>query len=65
MGYKLTIYFTDGTSEEIDEIFATKADALKEYRSWVDNWEEGREVLQLAGEDYIDADIDDYDIEKV
>lgn len=65
MGYKLTIYFSDGSSEEVDEIFETEQDALDEYDSWLENWDAGREALQLAGREYIEADIDDYDIEEV
>lgn len=65
MGYKLTIYFTDGSSETVDEIFETEQDAVDEYNSWLDSWGAGREALQLAGEDYIEADIDDYDIDEV
>lgn len=65
MGYKLTIYFTDGSSETVDEIFETEQDAMDEYNSWLDSWGAGRENLQLAGEDYIEADIDDYDIDEV
>ena len=65
MCYKLTIYFTDGSSEEVSDIFETEQDALDEYDSWLDSWGAGRETLQLAGEDYIEADIDGYDIEEV
>jgi len=65
MGYKLTIYFSDGSSEAVDEIFESEQDALDEYDSWLENWGEGRETLQLAGEEYIEADIEDYDIEEV
>lgn len=65
MGYKLTIHFTDGSSEEVSDIFETEQDALDEYDSWLDSWGAGRETLQLAGEDYIEADIEDYDIEEV
>ena len=65
MGYRLTIYFTDGSSEEVDDIFETEQDALDEYESWLDSWGSGRESLQLAGQDYIEADIDGYDIDEV
>lgn len=65
MGYKLTIYFSDGSSTELDDIFETKRAALDEYDSWLDNWEAGKETLQLAGEDYKDADIEGYDINEV
>ena len=65
MSYKLTIYFSDGSSEEVDEIFETEQDALDEYESWLSSWGEGREVLKLAGEDYIEADIEDYDIDEI
>ena len=65
MGYKLTIYFTDGSSETVDEIFETEQDAMDEYNSWLDGWGAGRETLKLAGEDYIEADIADYEIDEV
>lgn len=65
MSYKLTIYFSDGTSEEVDEIFETEDDAMEEYDSWCNNWGAGKETLQLAGEEYCDADIDGYSIDEV
>lgn len=65
MGYKLTIYFTDGSSEEVSDIFETEQDAIDEYETWLDSWGAGRETLQLAGEDYVEADIDGYSIEEV
>lgn len=65
MAYKLTIYFSDGTSEEVDEVFETEEDAMEEYDSWLANWGMGKETLQLAGEDYDDSDIEGYDIEEV
>ena len=65
MGYKLTIYFTDGSYEEVDEIFETEEEAIDEYNSWLGSWGAGKEALQLAGEDYVDADIDDYEIEEI
>lgn len=65
MGYKLTIHFSDGHSEEVDEIFETEQDALNEYQEWLDSWLAGAEVLELAGEPYSDADIEDCDIEEI
>ena len=62
MGYRLRIYFSDGTDELVDDIFDTEEDALAEYDSWLENWGAGRETLELAGEDFVDADIEDYDI---
>lgn len=58
MGYRLKIYFTDGSEELLDDIFDTEDEAEAEYYSWLENWETGRETLMLAGEDYIAADID-------
>ena len=40
----------------------SEQDAQDEYDSWLENWNAGRETLMLAGEDYIDADIEDCDI---
>lgn len=62
MAWKLKIYFSDGSSELVDEAFETEQDAQDEYESWLTNWGAGRENLMLAGEDYCDADIEDYEI---
>lgn len=64
MGYRLTIYFSDGSSEKVDEVFETEEEALDKYNSWLDSWSAGRETLQLAGEDYRDADIEGYYIDE-
>ena len=62
MAWKLEIHFSDGSSELVDEDFETEQEAQDEYHSWLENWNAGRETLMLAGEDYIDADIEDCDI---
>lgn len=62
MGYRLRIFFSDGSSELVDEVFDTKEDAEAEYDTWLDSWDAGRETLELAGEDFVDADIEDYEI---
>ncbi len=62
MGWRLKILFDDGSEELLDEVFDTEKAAEAEFREWCDSWVEGREVLQLAGENYIDADIDDCEI---
>lgn len=62
MGWRLQINFSDGSSELVDEVFDTQEDAEAEYEDWVNNWGAGRETLVLAGEDYVDADIEDCDI---
>lgn len=62
MPWKLKIYFDDGTEEEVDEVFGSEEDAEEEYRSWLENWGAGREVLMLANEDYSEADIEDCEI---
>ena len=62
MAWRLKICFSDGSSETVDDEFETKEDALAKYDEWLENWDTGRETLELAGEDYIDADIEDYKI---
>lgn len=62
MGWRLQINFDDGTSELLDDIFSSEEDAQSEFDSWCDSWGAGRETLELAGEDYIEADIQDCDI---
>lgn len=44
------------------KILKQNRDAQDEHDSWFENWNAGRETLMLAGEDYIDADIEDCDI---
>lgn len=62
MGWRLKIMFDDGSEELLDDVFDSKEAASEEYREWIENWDAGREVLQMAGENYIDADIDDCEI---
>ena len=62
MGFRLRINFSDGKEEFVDDVFETEEDAMAEYESWLESWGEGRDVLELAGEDYSDADIEDCDI---
>ncbi len=62
MGWRLRINFDDGSDELVDDVFESEEDALAEYDSWLENWGAGRETLQLAGEEYSDADIEDCDI---
>lgn len=62
MGWRLRINFDDGSDELVNDVFESEEDALAEYDSWLENWGAGRETLQLAGEDYSDADIEDCDI---
>ena len=62
MSWRLRIFFSDGTSELVDDEFDSEEEAQEEYRSWLENWAAGRETLMLAGEDYVEADIDDCEI---
>lgn len=64
MSYRLTILFSDGTKEVVDELFETEDEAMAEYDLWLEGWEAGKETLMLAGEEYSDASIIDYDIEE-
>ena len=62
MGWRLRIYFDDGTEELIEDVFDTEEAAKAELRDWLEGWAEGGEVLQLAGEPYSDAEIEEWDI---
>lgn len=64
MAWKLKILFSDGSSELVDEDFETEQEARNEFDSWLDSWSAGKETLMLAGEDYADADIVDFEIWK-
>ena len=62
MGFRLQINFSDGESMLIDDVFETEEDANAEYEVWLENWDAGKETLKLAGETYVEADIEDCDI---
>lgn len=62
MAWKLKIIFSDGSSEIDDHDFETEEEAKDEFDSWVENWDVGRETLMMAGEDYLEIDIEDYKI---
>jgi hypothetical protein len=62
MAWKLNIHFSDGSSELVDEDFETEQDARNEFDSWLDSWGAGKKTLMLAGEDYVDVDIVDFEI---
>ena len=65
MGYKLKIIFSDGSSYIDDRVFETEEDAMDEYDDCVSNLPAGQEALELSGEDYSDATIEDYEIWEV
>lgn len=62
MGFRVRINFSDESSELVDEVFETESDAQHEYRLWLDSWNEGADVLDLAGECSYGKDIIDCDI---
>ncbi|MBO7402293.1 MAG: hypothetical protein J6U10_04810 [Lachnospiraceae bacterium] len=62
MGWRLKVLFSDGTEELVDEVFENEEEAENEAAEWGEGWAAGAEVLELADEDYLDADIVDYEI---
>ena len=62
MGFRLKILISDGTEELVDDVFEAEDMAQAEYESWLDSWGAGRETLELAGEEYSDAEIEDCEI---
>lgn len=63
MGYRVIYNFSDGTSEDLlDEVFSTKKEAQAAALEGKGNYVTGTETLQLAGEEYDDAKIIDWDI---
>ena len=65
MGYRVYYNFDNGETEDVlDEIFATKREAEEAAHEGYDNYNAGRDVLQLAGESYSEANIIDWDIVK-
>lgn len=62
-GYRLEIYFSDGSVEEVDKWFDTENEAYEEYESWCENYPVGEEVLkEMDDEDYTSATITGYNI---
>ena len=62
-GYRLEIYFSDGSVEQVDEWFDSEAEAYEEYESWLENFSVGEEILrELDDEDYTSATITGYNI---
>lgn len=64
MAWKLEVHFSDGTSRIDDDDFKTKKEAENAFDEWLDCWDAGGETLMLAGRDYSDARITDYDVWK-
>lgn len=64
MGYRVKINYDDGTDFVVEDVFDSREEAEAEGESWMENWGAGRETLELAGEDYIDADIEDFEVYK-
>lgn len=58
MGWRVKVYFSDETEELVDDVFDSEEAAMEERDSWIENWGTGRSVLEEAGEDFCDADID-------
>ena len=65
MGYRVYYNFDDGTTEDVlDEVFPTKREAYLAALEGKSNYDAGREVLYLAGEDYSEENIIDWEIVK-
>ncbi len=62
MAWKLKLYFSDGTDEEVLDDFDSEEEAMREYEDWLEGWSAGAEVLELAGREYSTATIVDYEI---
>lgn len=62
MAWRLRVNFDDGTSEIDDDTFETEQDAIDAQNVWLEGYYAGRDVLELAGEPFSDADIVDFDI---
>ena len=62
MGWRLTVYFSDGTQEDDPEVFETREEAEAEQDMWLEGRYAGAEVLRLANEDYSDAKIEGFEV---
>lgn len=65
MSFIIDLFFSDGDSERVDEVFSSRDDAIDYADECIASYGQGRDILELAGEEYDDADIIDYDIYEV
>ena len=62
-GYRVDIFFSDGSIEQVDEWFNSEEEAYQEYLSWFENYPVGQEILrELEDEDYSSKTITGYNI---
>ena len=58
MGFRVYHTFSDGTTEDmLDEVFDTYEEAEEAALEGSSNYSQGRDVLELAGEDYCEEEI--------
>lgn len=63
MSFRVYYNFDDGSSEDIlDEVFDTEEEASEAALEGASNYSAGRDVLELAGEEYCEQKIIDWDI---
>ena len=62
MAWRVKVNFDDGSEELVDDEFETKEDAECEEQEWYEGWSIGRDILDDAGEESSDKDIESIDI---
>jgi hypothetical protein len=61
--YKVEISFSDGRTEELEEVFETEAEARSFGDQWCSDYHQGGEVLLMAaGVDPDESDDDELDV---
>ncbi|MCB9196557.1 MAG: hypothetical protein H6598_10060 [Flavobacteriales bacterium] len=63
--FRVVINFSDGDTEELDDLFDSYEDAEREALEYISNWHAGGEVLELSNPGdypYEPDDAPDYDI---
>lgn len=56
--YKFKLFFSDGDVEEAEDTYNSYDEAEEAAVEWISDFHAGGDVLELAGEDFIDDDPD-------
>ncbi|MDG4964801.1 hypothetical protein [Lactococcus lactis] len=63
--YKVVMISSDGSREDLDEVFDSYEEASDYARESYNDFSTGAEVLELAGESYIDSTSIEFEVEEI
>lgn len=68
MAFKVTLFYSDGTTEELDEVFSTRSDAEEAGSYNCSCYHEGAEILNMSNPGDYPLDEDDdvyYEVDEI